>query len=225
MKESDIKILLPKDWKNELKKNTSLTALNKPLVFIRNQIIKNKIVCPPYMDIFNAFKHCSLSSTKVIIFGQDPYFQEGVANGLAFSVDDNQPIPASLKNIYKEIKNDVGKSKNTGGCLRRWSHQGVLLLNSSLSVEVSKPGSHSKIGWEDFILEILNILKQKNHLVYMLWGSHAKKYYKFIDHNKNLVLKASHPSPLSASRGFFGSKHFSKCNRYLKKQGLKKIIW
>tara|TARA_B100001027_G_scaffold162081_1_gene114681 strand:- start:488 stop:1165 length:678 start_codon:yes stop_codon:yes gene_type:complete len=225
MNKIDIKLLLAKDWKDELEKQSSLSSLDRPLEYINKQIIKNKTICPHYKDIFNAFKYCSLSSVKVIIFGQDPYFQEGLANGLAFSVNNNQLIPASLKNIYKEIDNDVGELKNKDGCLRSWSHQGVLLLNSSLSVEASKPGSHSNIGWEHFILEILNVLKQKDHLVYMLWGNHAKRYSKYIDHNKNLVMNSSHPSPLSAHQGFFGSKQFSKCNQYLQKNNLNKIIW
>ncbi len=130
-----------------------------------------------------------------------------------------------MKNIYKEIENDVGKSKNRDGCLKSWARQGVLLLNSSLTVEESKPGSHSNIGWEIFIRKTLKVLQNKRNIVFILWGNHAKKYLKFIDCKHNLILMSAHPSPLSAYRGFFGSKHFSQCNKYLEKHNLDKIIW
>mgnify|MGYP003317291448 FL=1 len=168
---------------------------------------------------------CSFSSTKVVIFGQDPYFQNGVANGLAFSVNEGKKIPASLKNIYKEINNDIGEIKNKKGSLDDWTKQGVLLLNSSLTVEVGIPGSHSNIGWDDFIGEVIKILSNKTDVVFILWGNHAKKYLKFIDANNNLILTSSHPSPLSAHRGFIGCKHFSQCNKYLINKNIKKIDW
>ena len=163
-------------------------------------------------------------STKVVIFGQDPYFQNGVANGLAFSVNKNEPIPASLKNIYKEIENDIGPTKNKNGCLKSWAKQGVLLLNSSLTVEISKPGSHSKIGRNKFILDIIKLINNKSNIVFILWGKHSQKYSRYINKN-HLILVAPHPSPLSAYRGFFGSKHFSRCNNYLKQNNLSEIEW
>ncbi len=219
------KLLLPKDWENVLDQASFLSSIDAPIKFIKKEIEKNKIICPPYNEIFNAFKYCSFSSTKVVIFGQDPYFQKDIANGLAFSARKNQPLPSSLKNIYKEIRNDVGESQNKDGCLKNWAKQGVLLLNSSLTVELSKPGSHSSIGWQFFIENVLEVLKKKRNLVFILWGNHAHKYSKFIDHKNNLVLLSAHPSPLSAHKGFFGSKHFSKCNNYLKSNNMNKIIW
>ena len=225
MNKKNIDLHIPEHWKNLFKKATFSSLIDPPIKFITKEIEKNKTICPPYNEIFNAFKYCSFSKTKVVIFGQDPYFQKGVANGLAFSVRPNKPIPSSLKNIYKEIENDVGKSKNHDGCLKSWARQGVLLLNSSLTVEESKPGSHSKIGWEIFIRETLKVLQNKRNIVFILWGNHAKKYLKYIDCKHNLILLSAHPSPLSAYRGFFGSKHFSQCNKYLEKHNLDKIIW
>ena len=225
MNKKNIDLHMPKHWINLFKQPSFLSLIDDPTKFITKEIEKNKTICPPYNEIFNAFKYCSFSDTKVVIFGQDPYFQKGVANGLAFSVRPNKPIPSSLKNIYKEIKNDVGKSKNSDGCLVNWARQGVLLLNSSLTVEESKPGSHSNIGWENFIRETLKVLQKKRNIVFILWGNHAKKYLKFIDSKHNLILISAHPSPLSAHRGFFGSNHFSKCNKYLEKNNLDQIIW
>jgi uracil-DNA glycosylase len=187
--------------------------------------LKEKIsIAPKLENIFKAFEYCSFQKTKVVIFGQDPYFQPGVANGLAFSVNKDQAIPSSLRNIYKEIKNDLGVVSNFDGDLRTWSRQGVLLLNSALTVEDHKPGSHSDIGWNDFIFDVIDSLNKKGKVVFMLWGNNAKKYLDRID-NANLVLTTSHPSPLSAYRGFFGCKHFSKCNKYLKQNNRKLIDW
>ena len=148
MNKKNIDLQIPQQWKHLFKHPSFLSLIDAPIKFIIKEIGKNKTICPPYDEIFNAFKYCSFSETKVVIFGQDPYFQKGIANGLAFSVRPNKPIPSSLKNIYKEIENDVGKSKNRDGCLKSWARQGVLLLNSSLTVQESKPGSHSNIGWD-----------------------------------------------------------------------------
>ena len=225
MKKENYKIHLPEDWEKAITKISSPPSLDKPIQFVEKEISENKIICPPYNQIFNAFKYCSFLDLKVVIFGQDPYFQKNVANGLAFSVKKNQAMPMSLKNIYKEIENDVGKTQNSDGCLKNWAKQGVLLLNSSLTVEVGKPGSHSNIGWHEFIIKILKTLKQKKNIVFILWGNHAIKFSKYIDQGNNLILKSSHPSPLSAHKGFFGSNHFSKCNSYLRKNDLKEIFW
>ena len=216
---------MPNDWLSELKICCNLDNINAPISYIKNEIQNGKEISPKIDNIFNAFKYCSFSSAKVVIFGQDPYFQRGFANGLAFSVNKNQTVPASLRNIYKEIENDIGYVSNKDGCLENWAKQGVLLLNSSLSVEVLKPGSHSNIGWDKFIIDIIKTLNKKNNIVFILWGNHAKQYLKYIDNDNNLILSAAHPSPLSAYRGFFGSKHFSKCNSYLKKNNLKEIKW
>ena len=216
---------MPNDWLSELKICSNLDNINTPISYIKNEIENGKEISPKIDNIFNAFKCCSFSSAKVVIFGQDPYFQRGFANGLAFSVNKNQTVPASLRNIYKEIENDIGYVSNKDGCLENWAKQGVLLLNSSLSVEVLKPGSHSNIGWDKFIIDIIKTLNKKNKIVFILWGNHAKQYLKYIDNDNNLILSAAHPSPFSAYRGFFGSKHFSKCNSYLKKNNLKEIKW
>ena len=221
----DTDIRLPKDWEYQLIKGSGLKSLERPITHIKKEILNKKNISPNQKDIFRAFEFCSFSSTKVVIFGQDPYFQNGVANGLAFSVNEGKKIPASLKNIYKEINNDVGEIKNKKGSLDDWTKQGVLLLNSSLTVEVGIPGSHSNIGWANFICEVVKILSNKTNVVFILWGNHAKKYLKFIDANNNLILTSSHPSPLSAHRGFTGCKHFSQCNKYLINKNIKKIDW
>ena len=219
------KISIPNDWKNELNNNGFFDSLNKPISFLEKELLDNKDISPAIENIFNAFKYCNFESTKVVIFGQDPYFQSGIANGLAFSVDEDQIIPASLKNIYKEIKDDVGPSKNKSGCLKNWAKQGVLLLNTALTVEVSKPGSHSKIGWDNFIYDIIKLINNKPNVVFILWGNHAQKYIRYLTNENHLILYGPHPSPLSAYRGFFGSKHFSKCNNYLIRNNLKEIDW
>ena len=218
-------ISIPNDWLIELKKHESTNNLEEVISFLNREILDNKKISPAGEDIFNAFKYCNFMSTKVVIFGQDPYFQNGVANGLAFSVNKNEPIPASLKNIYKEIENDIGYIKNKSGCLKSWAKQGVLLLNSSLTVEISKPGSHSKIGWNKFILDIIKLISNKSNIVFILWGKHSQKYSRYINNKNHLILVAPHPSPLSAYRGFFGSKHFSRCNNYLKQNNLSEIEW
>ncbi|MAQ98047.1 MAG: uracil-DNA glycosylase [Gammaproteobacteria bacterium] len=218
-------ISVPNDWYAQLKRIGYINSIEKPISFLEKEILDNKKILPPINDIFNAFKCCSFLSTKVVIFGQDPYFQSGLANGLAFSVDKHQKIPASLKNIYKEIENDVGPTKNKDGCLMSWAKQGVLLLNTSLTVELSKPGSHSHIGWNNFICDVIKLINKKRNVVFILWGQHAKTYSKFITNKDHLILCGSHPSPLSAYRGFFGSKHFSKCNSYLRENSLEEIEW
>tara|TARA_Y100001935_G_scaffold195708_1_gene163812 strand:- start:6398 stop:7075 length:678 start_codon:yes stop_codon:yes gene_type:complete len=218
-------ISLPKSWFLEHKKHFDLESLCDPIDYICDEYLKNKKIAPEPQNIFKAFELCTYQETKVVIFGQDPYFQDGLANGLAFSVSKHHSIPASLKNIYKEIKNDIGFLNNKNGSLETWALQGVLLLNSCLTVEVSKPGSHLEIGWEKFIKEIIYLLNKKNNLVFFLWGKNAQKYKKYIDSNSHLILTAAHPSPLSAYKGFFGCEHFSKCNDYLKLNRIKEINW
>ena len=171
----DLDIRLPKDWEYQLIKGSGLKSLERPITYIKKEILNKKNISPNQKDIFRAFELCSFSSTKVVIFGQDPYFQNGVANGLAFSVNEGKKIPASLKNIYKEINNDIGEIKNKNGSLDDWTRQGVLLLNSSLTVEVGIPGSHSNIGWSNFICEVVKILSNKNDVVFILWGYRALK--------------------------------------------------
>jgi uracil-DNA glycosylase len=183
-------------------------------------------VFPATQDIFNAFSLCPFDQVKVVILGQDPYHGENQAHGLAFSVPDGSKIPPSLKNIYKEIKADVGTDIKDSGNLERWARQGVLLLNATLTVEQSKPGSHQGLGWETFTdMVIKTISEQKEQVVFLLWGNFAHSKAKLIDSSKHLILEASHPSPLSAHRGFLGCKHFSQTNNYLERQGLIPIEW
>lgn len=183
-------------------------------------------IFPPGSKIFAAFDSCPFKDTKVVIIGQDPYHGLGQANGLCFSVGPGVKMPPSLINIFKEINSDIGAPIPKNGDLTRWANQGVLLLNSSLTVKEGKPASHSGIGWEEFTDAVVDKLnKEKENLVFILWGSHAIKKGEKIDRSKHLVLTSPHPSPLSASRGFFGNHHFSKTNEYLKSHGKTPIEW
>ena len=182
---------------------------------------------PEKNKIFSALNHCSYENLKVVILGQDPYHNVNQANGLSFSVNSNEKTPPSLKNIFVEINNDINTPIRTNSDLTDWANQGVLLLNSVLSVEKGKPGSHSKIGWEIFTDNIIQLISNnKSKIVFMLWGGYAKNKEKLINLNKHLILKTGHPSPLSANRGYwFGNEHFSKCNSFLISQGFLPIKW
>lgn len=184
-------------------------------------------IFPAKDELFKAFLMCSLEEVRVVILGQDPYPTKGYANGLCFSVnEDVKPFPKSLKNIFIEIENDLSIPSPENGNLERWANQGVLLLNNVLSVVEGKPDSHSKRGWEKFTSAAIHYLgKEKDGVVYLLWGSKAQEKAAAIDENRNLILKSVHPSPLSAYRGFFGCKHFSKANNYLIASGKKPINW
>lgn len=185
-----------------------------------------KTIYPPQEMIYRAFELCSFSQVQVVILGQDPYHDEGQAQGLAFSVQDGAKLPPSLRNIYKEIVSDLGRKSVTNGDLSSWGKQGVLLLNSILTVEAHMPASHQKIGWEEFTDEVIRrISEHKSGIIFILWGKHAASKKCLIDENKHMILESTHPSPLSASRGFFDSKHFSKTNEYLKKIGRREIEW
>lgn len=175
--------------------------------------------------IFEAFRFCDLKDTKVVILGQDPYHGPNQANGLAFSVNRDQKIPPSLKNIYKELKNDLNIEPPSHGDLTDWTKQGVLLLNTVLTVAEKKPGSHYEIGWEMLTDEIIKELSKKGNIVFILWGNKAQTKKSLIDKNTNFIIEAPHPSPFSANKGFFGSKPFSKTNEYLKSIGKKEIDW
>ena len=190
-----------------------------------HQEYETKQIFPPKTQVFRAFS-TDLNKVTVVILGQDPYHTPGVAHGLAFSVPDNQPIPPSLVNIYKEIDSDIGKHANKTGNLVAWQKQGVLLLNNVLTVEAHRAGSHRGRGWETFTEAVIKYLNEtRPHLVFLLWGRDARAKAGLIDKSKHLVLKAPHPSPLSAYYGFFGCKHFSKCNQFLKEHGLPEIEW
>ena len=183
-------------------------------------------VYPSGKDIFRAFDKCPFDKVKVVILGQDPYHGPGQANGLCFSVHEGVPFPPSLVNIFKEIKEDLGKDMPSNGSLDRWAEQGVLLLNATLTVRAHQAGSHQNKGWETFTDAVVQKLATKKQgLVYMLWGSYAQKKASIVNKQENLVLKSPHPSPLSAYRGFFGSKHFSQANAYLRDSGAEEVSW
>lgn len=212
------------DWVNHLKKEATkdyFTSLND---FLATQ--DASITFPSEANIFQAFKHCSLENLKVVIIGQDPYHSEGQAHGLSFSVQRGIKIPPSLKNIYKELKEDMGIEIPDHGCLENWAKEGVLLLNNVLTVEKSKAGSHQKKGWEKFTQAVIQLInEEKENVVFILWGVPAQKKEKLLDTDKHFIIKSVHPSPLSSYRGFFGSKPFSSCNKYLKEKGLVEIDW
>ena len=219
------KVEIEESWYSLLENEFNKDYFNEIRSFIREEY-KNKIVFPPAKLIFNAFNLTPVNKIKVIIIGQDPYHGEGQAHGLSFSVPKDIKIPPSLLNIYKELKEDINKEIPKHGFLESWANQGVLLLNSVLTVESGKPNSHKNIGWERFTESVIEkISTKKDKLVFLLWGSYAQKKEDFIDSNKHLILKSVHPSPLSAYNGFFGSKHFSKTNNFLKKNDIEEILW
>lgn len=181
---------------------------------------------PPARLIFHAFDACPFDKVRVVILGQDPYHEPGQAEGLAFSVPDGVRVPPSLENIYKELQRDLGLPVPASGHLERWVEQGVLLLNATLTVEAHRAGSHQNKGWEELTdAAIMALNAQREHLVFMLWGSYAQRKGQFINRRKHLVLEAPHPSPLSAYRGFIGCGHFSAANNYLQQHGLPPVRW
>ncbi len=183
-------------------------------------------IYPPQKDVFNAFRYTELSDVKVVILGQDPYHGPGQAHGLCFSVCDGVRLPPSLRNIFKEIQLDTGAPIPITGNLSRWATQGVLLLNATLTVRAHLAGSHQKKGWETFTDQVIRtVSEQHQHVVFLLWGAYAQQKAALIDGNKHLILQSVHPSPLSASRGFFGNHHFSKTNQYLQQHGKSPIVW
>ena len=216
---------LPGDWHKALKEEGVAIDLSKPTTELETLFKNKKNFYPETNDIYNAFKLCSFKDTKVVILGQDPYHQKGVANGLAFSVNKGKKIPASLRNIYKEIHSDLGVVTHHSGDLSSWARQGVLLINFSLTVEDSKPGSHFSIGWSNVVESVIEILNKKHNLVYLLWGANSISKRHLINEKRHVVFTAPHPSPLSAYRGFFGCRHFSKTNSFLLKNKIIPIDW
>lgn len=209
--------------------NSKLTdEFNKPYFkeltdFVREEYSK-KTIYPPGGLIFNAFNICPFDNVKAVIIGQDPYHGPQQAHGLCFSVREGVEIPPSLRNIYKEIENDLGIKPLASGDLTRWAIQGVLLLNATLTVEAHRAGSHQGKGWERFTDSVISLLnREKENLVFFLWGAYAQRKGEVIDRDRHLVLESVHPSPLSASRGFFGNNHFSRCNNYQKMAGREPI--
>ena len=217
---------LTKDWSEQLDFIFKQGYYRHLLEFLEYESTHNKTIYPPKDQIFTAFNLSSFKNTKVIILGQDPYHNEGQAHGLSFSVPDGVRVPPSLRNIYQELSSDLSITPSQSGNLTHWATQGVLLLNSALTVEKNSPGSHAKSGWVDFTDTVIDILNEKKqNLVFLLWGAYAQKKTELIDQDKHLVLTAAHPSPFSAHKGFFGCKHFSKTNDYLKIHKLKTINW
>ena len=212
-------------WFKELKTEFKKPYMRDLRSFLAKEKLKNRIVCPESSKIFYSLMLTPLESTKVVIIGQDPYHGEGQAQGLAFSVESDRAIPPSLVNIFKEIKSDMNIEPPVHGDLSNWSRQGVLLLNSVLTVEKGNPASHAGRGWEGFTDKIIEILNKRDGLVFLLWGAHAQKKGLTIDRRRHLVLEAPHPSPLSAHRGFFGCKHFSKTNKFLRERRDLEIQW
>lgn len=218
-------VRIEESWKQALANEWDKEYFVKLTDFIRKEYATSQIF-PPAREIFAAFDATPFDEVKVVIIGQDPYHDVNQANGLCFSVHDGIPFPPSLLNIFKEIQNDLGKAIPASGDLSRWAKQGVLLLNSTLTVKAHCAGSHQNKGWEQFTDEvILQLAQQKENLVFILWGAYAIKKGAFINRMKHLVLTSPHPSPLSAHRGFFGNKHFSTANEYLIKHGKTPVEW
>ena len=220
------KIILENSWKEKLLEEFNKDYMRTLSVFLRSEKLKNKIIFPPGNKIFNAFNLTKFEDVKVVILGQDPYHGHNQAHGLSFSVEEGIRPPPSLKNIFKELESDMGIKQPEHGNLERWCNEGVLLLNSILTVEKSKPASHANMGWERFTDKILSILNDlKRNVVFILWGKKAQEKGHFLDKNRHLILKSAHPSPYSANNGFLGSKPFSKTNRYLNSNNIKEIDW
>ena len=218
-------IKIEKSWKDKLEQEFEKEYFKKLINFVKDEY-KNHTVYPPGPKIFNAFEHCNFDNIKVVIIGQDPYHGPNQANGLCFSVNDGIPSPPSLKNIFKEIKEDIGKPLPQNGNLERWADQGVLMLNAILTVRENSPGSHQGKGWEEFTDQVIKIVNDVNeHKVFILWGAYAQKKGAIINPKKHLILKAAHPSPFSAHHGFFGCKHFSQTNKYLEDNKEQPIKW
>lgn len=212
-------------WQELLAEEFDKPYFNQLTAFVREQYMTH-VVYPPAAQIFRAFNSCPADRLKVVIIGQDPYHNEGQANGLCFSVAPGTPFPPSLQNILKEVCDDTGAPMPATGELDRWAEQGVLMLNAVLTVQAHQPASHAGHGWEQFTDAVVRVIaQQKSQVVYMLWGSYAQRKAAVVDASRNCILTAPHPSPLSAYRGFFGCRHFSRANEYLVATGQQPIVW
>jgi len=219
----DVKI--EESWKKQLQEEFEKPYFKQLTEFVRSEYA-SRIIYPPAKLIFNAFDKCPFNRVKVVILGQDPYHGPKQAHGLCFSVNDGVDFPPSLRNIFKEIESDTGAPIPNSGNLERWAKQGVLLLNATLTVRAQIAGSHQKMGWEQFTDEVIRIVADRlENVVFILWGNYAISKGEFINQKRHLVLKSVHPSPLSASRGFFGNKQFSTANKYLVEHGKEPVIW
>lgn len=221
------KVQLHDSWKDPLVEFLTGEVMQNLKQFLRQELNVGKVIYPPNAKIFNALNTTILDDVKVVILGQDPYHGPNQANGLSFSVQKGLPLPPSLRNIYHEMVTDLGIEAPKHGDLTAWAEQGVLLLNSVLTVEAGQPTSHQKMGWEKFTDAVIDVInEQRQHVVFILWGAYAQRKGERINTEKHLVLKAAHPSPLAANRGgFFGCKVFSKTNTYLKQNGIEPIKW
>lgn len=220
-----MEVKIEESWKKVLQEEFDKEYFASLVDFVRNAY-KTTTVYPKGANIFNAFNLCPFDNVKLVIIGQDPYHEEGQAQGLCFSVPDNVVIPPSLLNIYKELHDDLGIEIPKSGDLTRWAQQGVLLLNATLTVQAHQAGSHQGKGWETFTDAVIKIVSEKReNVVFLLWGAYAIKKSALIDKTKHLILTSPHPSPLSAYRGFFGNKHFSKANNYLREHNILEINW
>jgi len=220
-------VQIEETWKQELKQEFTKAYFQQIVAFLKTEKIQGKIIYPPGSLIFNAFTQTPFHQVKVVIIGQDPYHGQGQAHGLCFSVQDGIQPPPSLINIYNEIQSDLGIGMPARhGNLIKWAQQGVLLLNAFLTVRANEPASHSKIGWEEFTNTVIKkISDEKKGVVFLLWGKFAQEKQSLIDETKHHVLKAAHPSPFSADKGFFGCKHFSKTNELLLSEGSYPVDW
>lgn len=213
------------DWKKILEKEFKKEYFKKLNDFVENER-KSHTIYPPKDDVFSAFNLTSRKNTKIVIIGQDPYHGENQAHGLCFSVKPGNKIPPSLRNIYKELKDDIGCDIPENGYLVNWAKQGILMINAVFTVRKGKANSHKNKGWETFTTEIIKSLSNKKEpVIFILWGNFAQKFEKYLDNNNHLIIKSYHPSPLSASRGFFGTKPFSRCNEFLINNNIEPIDW
>ena len=220
-----MQVKIEKSWQEVLQTEFDKPYFENLVGFVKQEYASNTIF-PPAGQIFNAFNTCPFNNVKVVILGQDPYHGPGQAHGLCFSVNDGIQFPPSLQNIFKEITSDLGIPAPKTGNLTRWAEQGVLLLNATLTVRASQAGSHQGKGWEEFTDAVIKTISEKaENVVFILWGSYAIKKKALINASKHCILTAPHPSPLSSYRGFFGCKHFSKANNYLKSIGKEPIAW
>jgi len=219
-------VQIEESWKKVLREEFDKGYFQQIVTFLKAEKAAGRIIYPPGQLFFNAFNKTPFSNLKVVLLGQDPYHNNGQAHGLSFSVPDGITKPPSLINIFKELQNDLGIAPSLNGNLEKWATQGVLLLNASLSVRQNEPGSHSKIGWLQFTDAVISkISEQKEGIVFLLWGKFAQEKQSLIDETKHYVLKAAHPSPFSADKGFFGCRHFSKTNELLSIRNKEPIDW
>ena len=219
------KVQIEASWLEKLQSEFDKPYFEQLIQFVKTEYA-NGTCYPPGKLIFNAFNLCPLDCVKVVLIGQDPYHEPGQAHGLCFSVNDGIPFPPSLRNIFAEIQTDLGTPIPPSGNLTRWAQQGVLLLNATLTVRAHAAASHQKRGWEEFTDAVIRLVNaEREHVVFILWGSYAQSKASLIDPTKHCILRSAHPSPLSAHRGFFGNHHFSICNQYLRQNGIEPINW